>query len=285
MLLHSLEHAFTDSIKIFPFLLITYIILEFIEHKTEDKFNKIIEKAGIFGPIVGAVLGAIPQCGFSTAASNFYAGRIISLGTLIAIFLSTSDEMLPIMIASAAPISLILKIIFSKVVIGIFFGLIIDILLRKSDIDHKVNMGHSDNHMHDDCKEEESFLFSAIKHTINIFIFIFIFTFILNIFIEFIGEENLSNIILNKPIIGSLIAGIVGLIPNCAGSVIITNLYLSGGLGFGAMMSGLLVSAGVGLLVLFKVNKDRKENIKILIFLYLIGSLCGIIIDLFSNFI
>lgn len=285
MLLDSFKDAVIDSIKILPFLLITYIILEFIEHKTEDKFNHIIEKAGIFGPIVGSILGAIPQCGFSTAASNFYAGRIISLGTLIAIFLSTSDEMLPIMIASAAPISLILKIILSKVVIGMFFGVIIDILLRKSEIDNKVHMGHSDNHMHDDCKEEQSFLISAIKHTINIFIFIFIFTFILNIFIGFIGEDNLSNIILNKPIIGSLIAGIVGLIPNCAGSVIITNLYLNGGLGFGAMMSGLLVSAGVGLLVLFKVNKDKQENIKILILLYIIGAICGIAIDIISNLI
>ena len=139
-----------------------------------------------------------------------------------------------------------------------------------------------DSHMHDDCKQEESFLISAAKHTLNIFIFIFVFTFILNIFIEFIGEDNLSTFILNKPVIGSLLSGIVGLIPNCAGSVIITDLYLNGGIGFGAMISGLLISAGVGLLVLFKVNKDKKENIKIVFILYTIGVLCGIFIDLFN---
>ena len=282
MLIHSLEHAFIDSIKIFPFLLLTYIILEFIEHKTSDKFVHIIEKSGFLGPIFGSILGVIPQCGFSTVASNFYAGRIITLGTLISIYLSTSDEMLPILIANNAPLSLILKILLIKVVIGMFFGIIIDLLFKKTYIDKNMHMGHSDNHMHDDCKQEESFLISAAKHTLNIFIFIFVFTFILNIFIEFIGEDSLSTFILNKPVIGSLLSGIVGLIPNCAGSVIITDLYLNGGIGFGAMISGLLISAGVGLLVLFKVNKDKKENIKLVFILYTIGVLCGIFIDLFN---
>lgn len=285
MFLDSLIDAIMDSLKILPFLLITYIILEFIEHKAGDKFNNIIKNAGILGPVIGGVLGALPQCGFSTAASNFYAGRIITLGTLISIFLSTSDEMLPIMIASNTSIFIILKIIFLKIVLGMFFGIIIDLLLRKKEINNIAHIGLGDNHMHDDCKEEEGFMVSAIKHTFNIFLFIFVFTFILNICIGFIGQDNLSTFILNKPIIGSLLSALVGLIPNCAGSIIITNLYLNAGLGFGAMMSGLLVSAGVGLLVLFKVNKDKKENIKILLLLYIIGAMCGIVFDLFANII
>lgn len=274
-----------DSIKLLPFLFITYLIMEFIEHKTGDKAKNIIKKSGKFGPFFGGILGIFPQCGFSAAAANLYAGKVITLGTLIAIFLSTSDEMLPVLISEAAPISTILQILAIKLVIGIVIGFAIDLIgqaLTKRKIEKKEEVveeeiGHICEHEH--CHCEEGILKSSIKHTINIFIFIIIISFIINTIIYFIGEENLSNLILNMPIVGPIIAGLVGLIPNCAGSVILTQLYLEQVISFGSMIGGLLVGSGIGILILFRVNKDIKENLKILGLLYLIGVICGIIID------
>ena len=274
-----------DSVKLLPFLFITYLIMEFIEHKTGDKAKNIIKKSGKFGPLLGGVLGIFPQCGFSAAAANLYAGKVITLGTLIAIFLSTSDEMLPVLISEAAPISTILQILAIKLAIGIVIGFAIDLIgqaltKRKQYKKEEVvveEIGHICEHEH--CHCEEGILKSSIKHTINIFIFIIIISFIINTIIYFIGEENLSNLILNMPIVGPIIAGIVGLIPNCAGSVILTQLYLEQVISFGSMIGGLLVGSGIGILVLFRVNKDLKDNLKILGLLYLIGVICGIIID------
>jgi len=274
-----------DSIKLLPFLFITYLIMEYIEHKTGDKTKSIIKKSGKFGPLLGGILGIFPQCGFSAAAANLYAGRVITIGTLIAIFLSTSDEMLPVLISEAAPITVILKILVIKLLIGIIIGFIIDLIgqalkkkkQKKEEIVEQ-EIGHICEHEH--CHCEEGILKSSIKHTISIFIFIIIISFVINTIIYFIGEENLSNLILNKPIIGPLIAGLVGLIPNCAGSVILTQLYLEQVISFGSMIGGLLVGSGIGILILFRVNKNIKENLKILGLLYLIGTICGIIIDL-----
>lgn len=275
-----------DSVKLLPFLFITYLIMEFIEHKTGDKAKNIIKKSGKFGPLFGGILGIFPQCGFSAAAANLYAGKVITLGTLIAIFLSTSDEMLPVLISEAAPISTILQILAIKLAIGIVIGFLVDLIgqalmKRKQEKKEEVvekEIGHICEHEH--CHCEEGILKSSIKHTINIFIFIIIISFIINTIIYFIGEENLSNLILNMPIVGPIIAGLVGLIPNCAGSVILTQLYLEQVISFGSMIGGLLVGSGIGILVLFRVNKDMKENFKILGLLYLIGVICGIIIDL-----
>ena len=275
-----------DSVKLLPFLFITYLIMEFIEHKTGDKAKNIIKKSGKFGPLLGGVLGIFPQCGFSAAAANLYAGKVITLGTLIAIFLSTSDEMLPVLISEAAPISTILQILAIKLAIGIVIGFVIDLIgqaLTKRNQEKKEEVveeeiGHICEHEH--CHCEEGILKSSIKHTINIFIFIVIISFIINTIIYFIGEENLSNLILNMPIVGPVIAGLVGLIPNCAGSVILTQLYLEQVISFGSMIGGLLVGSGIGILVLFRVNKDLKDNLKILGLLYLIGVICGVIIDL-----
>ena len=266
-----------DSIKLLPFLFIAYIIMEYIEHKTSKKTEKTIKKAGRLGPLMGGILGIFPQCGFSAAASNLYAGRIISLGTLIAIFLSTSDEMLPILLSEGVNINIIIQILLIKLVIGIIFGFIIDLFMSK----HKKNNEESEiSHVceHDKCHcEEEGIIKSSIKHTISIFIFILIVSFILNVVIFIIGEEQLSNLILNKPILGPIIAGFIGLIPNCASSVIITQLYLQNMITVSTMIAGLLVNAGVGLLVLFKENKNTKENVSILVLLYSIGVLSGIV--------
>ena len=285
-MLEVLKDTLIDGIKLLPFLFIAYVIMEYLEHKTGEKTKKIIKQSGKFGPLLGGILGIFPQCGFSAAASNLYAGKLITCGTLIAIFLSTSDEMLPVLISENAPISLILQILAIKLVIGIIAGFIIDLVCqtykKKHNKQEKQEMseeiGHMCEHEHCHC-EEGGVLKSSIKHTLNIFLFIAIITLALNIIIYFIGEENISNLILNMPIVGPVIAGIVGLIPNCAGSVIITQLYLSNVISFGSMIGGLLVGSGIGILVLFRVNKNLKENLKILATLYAIGVICGIVID------
>lgn len=285
-MIEIIKDTLIDGIKLLPFLFITYLIMEYLEHKTGDKTKNVIKKSGKFGPLLGGILGIFPQCGFSAAASNLYAGRIITVGTLIAIFLSTSDEMLPVLISESAPIGLIVKILLIKLVIAIIAGFAIDFVVqavkkksKKEDSKVEEEIGHICEHEHCHC-EEGGILKSSIKHTLNIFLFIIIIILVLNTIIYFVGEENISNLILNMPIVGPLISGIVGLIPNCAGSVIITQLYLSDVISFGSMIGGLLVGSGIGILVLFRVNKNLKENLKILGILYAIGVICGIIIDL-----
>ena len=285
-LLEVLLDTGIDALKLLPFLFITYLIMEYIEHKTGDKTKNIIKKSGKWGPVFGAILGIFPQCGFSAAAANLYAGKVITLGTLIAIFLSTSDEMLPILISEAAPIDIILKILATKLVIGIIAGIVIDFVgqafkkkkKKQENEEAMEEIGHMCEHEHCHC-EKEGILTSSIKHTLNIFIFIIIISLVMNIAIYFIGEEKISNLILNMPVVGPLIAGIVGLIPNCASSVILTQLYLQNVISVGSMIGGLLVGSGIGILILFRVNENIKENMKITGMLYLIGVVSGIIID------
>jgi len=280
-MIHLIEHTVLDTVKLIPFLFITYIIMELIEHHAGEKTEKIIKKSGKFGPVLGALLGVIPQCGMSAVAANFFVAKIITRGTLIAIFLSTSDEMLPILISEGAPIVLILEILLIKVIIGIGAGLVIDLLSNKIKQEEKYKEIHKICE-HEKCHcEEEGIVKSAIKHTIQIFIYILIITLILNIIIHNIGEERLSQFIVNVPFLGPIISSIIGLIPNCASSVILTELYLQNIITMGAMIAGLLVNSGVGLLVLFKVNKNLRENIKILGILYIVGSISGILIEVF----
>lgn len=269
-----------DTVKLIPFLLITYIIMEFIEHKTSHKTKDAIKKSGHFGPLIGGILGVVPQCGFSAAASSLYSARIITLGTLIAVFLSTSDEMLPILISEAVDVRIILSILGIKLVIAVIVGFIIDLFFRKKFETSEDEPEIKDLCEHEHCHCEHGIFKSALKHTINITLYIFIISLVLNIIIYFIGEDNLAHILNSTPIIGPIIASLVGLIPNCASSVIITQLYLSKVLNFATMIAGLLVNTGVGLLILFRTNKDLKENIKITVLLFAIGVIFGIIFDL-----
>lgn len=279
-MLDVLTDTAIDSIKLLPFLFVAYLIMEYIEHKTSERSKKVIQKSGKFGPFLGSILGIFPQCGFSAMAANLYAGRIITLGTLIAIFLSTSDEMLPILLSEAVPVDVILKILGIKLVIGMIAGCIIDFVLRKLIKNEKEDkIAEVCEHEHCHC-EEGGILKSSFKHTISVFIYIFIISFILNTVIHIIGEDNLANFVLNKPILGPVIAGVIGLIPNCASSVLLTQLYLSGVISVATMISGLLVGAGVGILILCKVNKDAKENVKIIGLLYIIGVISGILLEL-----
>lgn len=276
ILLHALEHALVDGIKLIPFLFLTYLAMEWLEHKAGDKVNTWVRKSGKLGPLVGGVLGVVPQCGFSAAASNLFAGRVITIGTLLAIYLSTSDEMLPILISQQAPILLIVEILAAKAVIGMLAGFLVDLCIRPKEAHGHIH--EICEHEHCDC--EKSIFKSAIIHTLKIAFFIILIGFGLELLFELIGEETLATLILNRKILGPVLAGLVGLIPNCASSVAITQLYLEGALGMGAMLSGLLVNAGVGLLVLFKVNRDKKENIKVLGLLFGIGVIVGLVVSL-----
>lgn len=270
-----------DGVKLLPFLFLTYLAMEYIEHKTTAKTKNTIKKSGKLGPLVGGILGAFPQCGFSTAGSNLYAGRVITLGTLISIYLSTSDEMLPVFLSEKVPMSTILSMIAVKAVIGMVAGFIIDFVIRirksSQEQDFTSKIGHMCDHDH--CHCDKSIVRSALNHTLTIFAFILVISFLLNTAVFFVGEDAIAGIILNRPVLGSILSGIVGLIPNCAASVVITQLYVEGVISIGATMSGLLVGAGAGLIVLFKENRDIKENVKIVALLYAIGVTCGIIID------
>ena len=278
-MLDTILDAVIDSLKILPFLFITYLVMEYLEHKTSDKSKNFIKKTGRWGPIFGGLLGAIPQCGFSVTATNLYAGRVITIGTLISIYLSTSDEMLPILISSGTKISLILEILLVKIIIGILAGIIIDFIYTNN----KKNKEEQNIHElceHEHCHCEDGILKSAIKHTAQIFIFILIISIVLNVVLEIIGKEKLAEFILNRQILGPMLAGIIGLIPNCASSVVLTELFTNNVIGIGTLIGGLLVNSGLGGIVLFKVNKDIKENIKIISILYVIGVVAGIIIEL-----
>ena len=270
-----------DAIKLLPFLFITYLLMEYIEHKMKHKSKETIQKSGKLGPFFGSLLGIFPQCGFSVSATNLYAGRVITLGTLIAVYLSTSDEMLPIFISEAVSPVVILKILAIKLVIGMIAGFIIDLVinvLTKNKTEEKENIEHVCEEEHCHCNEN-GILKSSIHHTLNIFAYIIVISFIINTIVHFVGEEAIANLLLNKPIIGPLVSALIGLIPNCAASVIITNMYLQKVISFGSMMAGLLTGAGIGLAVLFKTNNEIKENMKIVVLLYSIGVIVGIVID------
>ena len=265
-----------DALKILPFLFITFLLMEYFEHKLSNKSKETIKKSGKYGPILGGIIGAFPQCGFSVAATNLFIGRIITLGTLISVYLSTSDEMLPILISEGAKASVIFKILLIKVVIGIIFGIIIDLIFRKT-----IEV----NHIHDICEDdhcdcEHGIFKSSIKHTLKVMIFIILITFVLNTAMEKFGEEALEKLFLKDNIFSSFISSLVGLIPNCGSSVVITELYLNKVITLGSTISGLLTNSGVALILLFKSNHNMKENLKIVSLMYLIGIICGIVIDL-----
>ncbi len=269
-----------DGLKLLPFLFITYLVMEYVEHKTSQRTQQVMKKSGKWGPVLGGVLGIVPQCGFSTAASNLYAGRIITFGTLIAVFLSTSDEMLPVLVSEQVNPITIIRILAVKAVIGIITGLFIDLLIRsrKGYKKEELRIEHLCDHQHCHCGEGK-IMKSALSHTLQIFVFILLITFVLNLAIGFVGEEQMAAVISNKPVLGPVVSSLIGLIPNCASSVVLTQLYLEGVLGAGAMIAGLLSGSGVGLLVLYRINDDIKENIKITILLYAVGVIFGILME------
>lgn len=278
-MLDIIKETLLDTLKLIPFLFIAFILIEIIEHKITKKSKKLITKSKKYGVFLGSLLGVIPQCGFSVMATNLYITRIISLGTLISIYLSTSDEMLPILISQNAKPNLIIRILLIKVLFAIIYGIIIDLILSKRKKKEKENYKICDEH---NCHCNHGILKPALKHTINITIFLLATNFIINTLFTYIGEDFLSKLFLKDTIFGPLITSIIGLIPNCGASVILTELYLNNAINVSSLISGLLTGSGTALIVLFKGNKNIKENIFILLLLYLLGAISGIIIEFIS---
>lgn len=275
MILDVIRDTLIDGIRILPFLFLAYLAMECLEHWTGGKMQAVVRKSGKAGPAIGGILGVFPQCGFSAAAANLYAGRIITMGTLIAVFLSTSDEMLPIMISENVAFSMIGKILLTKVLFALMAGFLVDALFRRKEepqIEHLCERQH--------CHCERGIWRSAFNHTWKIFLYIVVVSLVLNFVIALVGEETLAAVVLNKPALSLFVSAFVGMIPNCASSVVLTQLYLGGVLGAGALMAGLLSGSGVGFLVLLRVNEDRKENLLIFGLLYAFGVGVGALIQI-----
>lgn len=272
-----IKDTIIDTLKLIPFLWLTFYLIEVIEHKYQKKSQNIIKKSGKYGPILGGILGCFPQCGFSVMATNLYITKIISLGTLISIYLSTSDEMLPILLSEKSDIKTILSIIGVKVLIGIIAGIIIDLIFKKRK-EHSIQ----EICEHEHCHCEKSILASSIHHTLNTIIFILITSFFINILMNYGLEQYLKNIFHTNSILTPFLSSLIGLIPNCGASIILTELYLNHILSFSSLISGLLTGSGVALLVLFKNNKNTKENLFILFLIYTIGVFSGLILTIFS---
>lgn len=291
-LLHALEHSLLDTLKMLPFLAVAFLILEYTEAKLEEKSSAVIQKAGRLGPIAGGLLGLVPQCGFSVIGSNFYAKRIITLGTLIAIYLSTSDEALLVMLTKPERIVDILLVMAIKLAVAIFAGYIIDLVIRKRATNSEEC--HHCHHHDDSCEDEEligeehccshtnwgAIIKCTLKRTASVFAFLYIASFLLAYIIELIGEARLQEIMLTESPLQPLLTALIGLIPNCAPSVILSELYIEGAISMGSVISGLCTGAGVGLLVLFRVNRGIKQNLGITALLYCIGALTGVLVQL-----
>ena len=270
-----------DSLKLLPFLFVAFLLIELLEHKFSKKSKKIISKTKWSGPFLGSILGVVPQCGFSVMATNLYVTRIVTLGTLFSVYLSTSDEMLPILISEKVSFNLILIILLFKVFIGMFCGFVIDFIFRKK------NMVKEDYHMCEDdhCHCENGILKSSILHTLKTIGFIFLITLVLNILMNYGHDALIDKLFLNNTLFTPFISSLIGLIPNCGASVIITELYLNGAINFGSLIAGVLTNSGVALIVLFKQNKNIRENITIVLLLYFIGVLSGVLINLVSTYL
>lgn len=270
-----------DTLKLLPFLFLTYILMEYLEHRAGGSAEIFLKRSGQFGSVLGSALGILPQCGFSSAAAGLYSARVISIGTLIAVFLSTSDEMVPIFIVNGN-LTLMIKVLAVKFVIALVSGLAIDLILnaiyKKKGVTPTPNIEEICER--DNCHCKHDILKSALVHTGKVTLFIFIFSFVLNFLVYFVGESNIALLILNKPVIANILAAIVGLIPNCASSVVISELFLDGMLSAGALISGLLVNSGVALAVLFRTNRPRKNTLAIVGILLAISIVVGIVIDL-----
>lgn len=272
----SLLDATIDSLKLLPFLYLVYLLMEYIEHHAEEKMERLIAHSGRFGPMYGGTLGLIPQCGMAAVGANLYSARLISLGTLLALFLSTSDEMLPIMLAAQAPARMILAILGCKLVVALLVGFGADLLLKKRPAPQISSFCQDEDcHCH-----EQSIWRAALNHTLKVLLFIFLVSLAINLLLSLGGEAALTHIGFSSPVLSPLLAALVGLIPNCASSVALTNLYLSGALADGAMLSGLLANCGIGLLVLFRANADKRNSLRITLSLYAVSVVFGWLITI-----
>ena len=274
--------AVLDTLKLVPFLFFAYLALEFVEHKAGDGMQRFLRRAGKCGPLLGAGLGLVPQCGFSTASAGLYAARMISAGTVVAVFLATSDEMLPVMLGGRVSWSVILAALGIKLVAAIAVGFAVDGVLRL--FARKTTDGDGHDHVHDLCETEHchcerGIFVSALIHTAHIVLFIFLVELALGGLIAGIGEERLAAFAAGHGVLAYLTAALVGMIPNCAASVVLTDLYVEGVISFGTMMAGLLPGAGAGMLVLLRQRRPLGGVFALLAVLFAVGVLLGAGID------
>lgn len=354
LLLHFIEHALEDTLVLVPFLFVTYIALEALEHAAGARANAVVRRAGAAGPVAGALLGVVPQCGFSAMAATLYAGRVVTLGTLVAVFLSTSDEMLPMLVAERVDAGLLFRVLGLKVLVALITGVLADLAIRalrknarvhaflhrtvlsvrrdgmEADVvdqmaeggetaehicrlceqdhcgcshdhvhaygdehghedadghvagcDHGHGHGHDHGHGHSHAGGRfgivGSIVMSAVSHTVQVSLFIFLVTFALVLVLETVGEDALAAFLSGNQLLAVFASALVGLVPNCSASVVITQLYLEGVLGFAPLMAGLLTSAGVGYLVLFRTNRHPRENAVIVVGLFLVACVWGLV--------
>lgn len=265
-----------ETLLLLPFLFATYLVLEAIEAHAGGALEKFLERARSVGPAAGALAGAIPQCGVSAAAASFYAGGVISAGTLLAVFLSTSDELIPVLLSERVPVALLAKIVGIKVACALGVGFLANGILafvRHSRRD--VAIHDLCAHSHCGCHEHKGILVPALIHTLEIFVFIVVISGAIELCMHYFGEDSLSTLRLNHPFFGELAAGALGLIPNCAVSVAGAKLYLAGAMSPGALMASSFTGSGLGLLVLFRTNRSLKENLALLVIVYALGVLLG----------
>ncbi|MEE0944891.1 MAG: putative manganese transporter [Clostridia bacterium] len=278
---HIIEHSIIDSVKIIPLIFIIYLVIEYFEHRNNTWLSHKLMKTKRFGAVWGALLGSIPQCGFSVIAADMYSNRNITLGTLIAIFIATSDEAVPIILSYPDKAYLVASVIVVKIVIAVICGVLIDSLYKAKATKNICKEEYHHEHFHGNCENcDDGIVKSAIKHTIKIFLFVLIATLLLTMLIEKIGEDRLATYLLNGSVFQPFIAALVGLIPNCAASVLLTQSYLSGAISFGSLIAGLSSGAGVGILLLVKKNRNIRESVGIILLLYLIGALSGMMLQI-----
>lgn len=276
MILESFLDAVLDTLRILPFLFIAFFILEAIEHYSNRYSNRILSKVGKMGPLVGAVLGCIPQCGFSAAAANLYAGGLITLGTLLSVFLSTSDEAVLILLAHPGNGKTVAVLLLWKVIIAVAAGFMIDFLFRNRK---------EEKHIEDMCRtcgchDSKGIFRPALRHTVRLAVWLFLFTLCLNLLLSFAGTEKLAGLLGRDTLFQPFLTALLGMIPNCAASVLITELYLAGGLSFGSAIAGLSAGAGVGLAILFRSNHSLRENVRILLLLYGCAVIAGLLLNI-----
>ncbi len=285
LVMHSLEHSFFESLRLLPVLFLVYLLIEYLEHKNNNRVHHLFMKVKKAGPLLGGLFGCIPQCGFSVIASELYSKRAITLGTLVAIFVATSDEAIPLLLADPKRFPDLCMLILVKLIVALAAGFLVDVFAfakkRVHECEHEAH--HEEHHhYHGNCEScHDGIVKSAVIHAVKIFVFIFAVSFVLGIAMEqfegffgFIGEHGWLQ---------PLITPVIGIIPNCAASVFLTELYMQGGISFGALTGGLCTGAGVGLIVLLRLNKSFKENIGIVLLMYGIGVASGFIIQLLMS--
>ncbi|MBQ9802044.1 MAG: arsenic efflux protein [Clostridia bacterium] len=272
---HIVGHAALDTLKILPFLFLTYLIMEFLEHRAGERVERAIARAGKMGPVIGALLGLLPQCGFSAAAAGLFSGRVITVGTLLAVFLATSDEMIAVFLGAGLSLRTVLAVLAVKFAVAALGGFLADALFRGKQRD----MQMEDLCQAEGCHCEKGILRSALHHALHITLFVLAVNLVLGALLHFVSAEQLAVWLAGVPVLGQAVAALVGLIPNCAASVAIATLYARGVLSAGAMLAGLLTGAGVGLLVLFRTNKRARENLIFTAVLLGIGIAVGCLLD------